>query len=141
MAMAANSRVLVVDDDPDVRKTLKLVLTAEGFDVHTVSCGEDALLACSPVPPDMVLLDVSMPGWDGYQVCERLRDTIESPDMTIIFLTGAALAGTDTHLGELVNKSGGDYFIAKPYDPQVLIQLLKRIMRKKSRYFGVAGHC
>jgi CheY-like chemotaxis protein len=138
-AMVAKGRVLVVDDDPGVRKALKIVLTAEGFDVQTVACGEDALLACSPLPPDVVLLDVSMPGWDGYQVCERLRDTIESPDMAIIFLTGAALAGTDSHLAEMVNKSGGDYFIAKPYDPQLLIQLLHRVVREKAALVGVPG--
>ena len=130
--MTTKRRVLVVDDDPGVRKTLQTILTAEGFDIQTVSCGEDALLACSPIPPDIVLLDVSMPGWDGYQVCERMRDTVASPDMIIVFLTGAALGGTDTYLAEMVNKSGGDYFIAKPYDPQLLIQLLHRIMREKA---------
>lgn len=134
--MTSKGRILVVDDDPGVRKALKIVLTSEGFDVQTVSCGEDALLACSPVPPDVVLLDVSMPGWDGYQVCERLRDNIASPEMAIIFLTGAALAGTDSHLAEMVNKSGGDYFIAKPYDPQLLIQLLHRIVREKAELAG-----
>ena len=130
--MLARNRVLVVDDDPGVRKALTIVLTAEGFDVQNVACGEDALLACSPIPPDVVLLDVSMPGWDGYQVCERLRDSIDSPEMAIIFLTGAALAGTDSHLAEMVTKSGGDYFIAKPYDPELLIQLLHRVVRKKA---------
>jgi len=130
--MTATGRVLVVDDDPGVRKTLQVILAAEGFDVQTVACGEDALLACSPIPPDIVLLDVSMPGWDGYQVCERMRDSVEAPDMAIVFLTGAALAGTDRPLAKMVNKSGGDYFIAKPYDPQLLTQLLQRIMREKA---------
>jgi CheY-like chemotaxis protein len=133
----AIGRILVVDDDPGVRKVLNIVLTAEGFDVQSVACGEDALLACSPIPPDVVLLDVAMPGWDGYQVCERLRDTVDSPDMAIIFLTGAALAGTDSHLAEMVNKSGGDYFIAKPYDPQLLTHLLHRVVREKHSLPGV----
>ena len=89
--MTAMGRVLVVDDDPGVRKTLRFILATEGFDVQTVACGEDALLACSPIPPDIVLLDVSMPGWDGYQVCERMRDTVAAPDLAIVFLTGAVL--------------------------------------------------
>lgn len=130
--MKEQGRILVVDDDPGVRKALEVVLCADGFDVKSVSCGEDALLACSPVAPDVVLLDVSMPGWDGYQVCERLREAISSPDMAIVFLTGAALGGTGSHLAEMVSKSGGDYFIAKPYDPQLLLQLLRRIIKEKS---------
>lgn len=134
--MKTNGRVLVVDDDPDTRRFLELILTSEGFGVQTVGCGEDALLACSPIPPDIVLLDVAMPGWDGYQVCERLRDSIASPAMVIVFLTGAALGGTDSHLGEMVRKSGGDYFIAKPYDPQLVVHLLQRIMREKTTFSG-----
>lgn len=126
--MAGHGRILIVDDDPGLRATLTSLLTAEGYEVQSVSCGEDALLACSPIAPDIVLLDVTMPGWDGYQVCERLREGIDSPDMTIIFLTGAALAGTTSNLAEMVSKSGGDYFIAKPYDPQLLLQMLGRIM-------------
>ncbi len=134
--MKTKGRVLVVDDDPDTRRFLELILTSEGFGVHAVACGADALLACSPIPPDIVLLDVTMPGWDGYQVCERLRDSIASPAMVIVFLTGAALGGTDSHLGEMVRKSGGDYFIAKPYDPQLVVELLERIMRGKAAFLG-----
>lgn len=129
--MFEKGHVLVVDDDPGVRRGLRAILESEGFDVRTVSCGEDALLACSPKAPDIVLLDVCMPGWDGYQVCERLRDAISSPEMAIVFVTGAMLGGTESHLSEMVKKSGGDYFIAKPYDPQLLLQLLRRIILEK----------
>ena len=123
-------RVLVVDDDPGVRAGLETRLTASGYDVHSVTCGEDALLACSPIPPEIVLLDVSMPGLDGYQVCERIRNTVNSPTIAVVFLTGTTHAGTSSPLAQMVNQSGGDYFIAKPYDPQLLIELLDLISQE-----------
>jgi len=125
-------RILIVDDDPGVRKTLTHLLCAEGFDVQAVASGEDALLACSPTAPAVVLLDVSMPGWDGYQVCERLRDLVPPPNMVIVFLTGAVLAGTNSHLPEIASRSGGDYFIEKPYDPEGLVQMLHRIIEEET---------
>ena len=128
---AENGRILIVDDDPIVRKTLKIVLCNEGFDVQAVACGEDALLACSPIPPDIVLLDVAMPGWDGYQVCERIREAVPPPNVVVVFLTGAQLAGTNSSLPEMANKAGGDYFIAKPYDPEQLVQLLHHIISEE----------
>lgn len=129
---ADKGRVLIVDDDPGVRKSLTQLLCAEGFDVQSVASGEDALLACSPIAPAIVLLDVSMPGWDGYQVCERLRDLVPPPNMVIVFLTGAVLAGTNSHLPEMASKSGGDYFIGKPYDPEILVRMLHRIIGEET---------
>lgn len=120
-------RVLVVDDDADLRAALETRLAAAGYEVRGVGCGEDALLACSPTPPDIVLLDVSMPGMDGFDVCERIRNSVDSPDMTIVFLTGTTHAGTGSPLAQMSTQSGGDYFIAKPFDTQLLLALLERI--------------
>lgn len=120
------TNILVVDDDQAVRQALELRLSKAGYRVHSVACGEDALLACSPEPPDVVILDVSMPGMDGYQVCERIRESIDKP-IAIIFLTGTTHAGTSSCLEQLVNQSGGDYFLAKPYDPTLLVELIGRV--------------
>lgn len=119
-------KVLVVDDDSAVREALKVRLSAAGYPVDAVSCGEDALLACSPRAPDIMILDVSMPGMDGYQVCERLRESIDDP-VAVIFLTGTTQMGASSWLEQRVNQSGGDYFLVKPYDPVLLIELIDRV--------------
>jgi len=124
-----DASVLVVDDDPGVRKALQVRLSQAGFKVSTVSTGEDALLACSPSPPDIMILDVSMSGLDGYQVCERIRSDIDAPAMAIVFLTGTTHAGTNSCLEQLVNQAGGDYFVAKPFDSKLLVDLLDSIVR------------
>ena len=78
-----------------------------------------------------MLLDVAMPGWDGYQVCERIREAVPPPNVVVVFLTGALLAGTNSSFPEMANKAGGDYFIAKPYDPEQLVQLLHHIISEE----------
>jgi CheY-like chemotaxis protein len=70
-----------------------------------------------------------MPGMDGYQVCERLREKIEAP-IAVIFLTGTTHAGTSSCLEQLVNQSGGDYFLVKPYDPELLVELVSKITKE-----------
>lgn len=122
----AEATVLVVDDDPAIRRAHEVRLKDAGYRVHSVGTGEDALLACSPEPPDVVILDVSMPGMDGYQVCERIRDTLAKP-VAVIFLTGTTQAGTSSTLEQVVNASGGDYFLVKPHDPEYLIKLIDEL--------------
>lgn len=123
------TNVLVVDDDPAVRHAVELRLSAAGFRVNTVACGEDALLACSPEPPDVMILDVSMPGMDGYQVCKRLREHIEK-SVAVIFLTGTTHAGTTSCLDQMVQQSGGDYFLVKPYDAELLVELVRKVSKE-----------
>ena len=119
--------VLVVDDDPDIRQGLHQRLTPEGFAVTTASTGEEALALCSRQPPDAMILDINLPGADGYEVCERVRRAVDAPALAVIFLTGVGQAGTNCALGQMVTKAGGDYFISKPYDPHLLVRLLDRI--------------
>jgi CheY-like chemotaxis protein len=123
-------QVLVVDDDRFVRHALSLRLEAEGFAVRSAAHGEDALLACTSPLPDVIILDICLPGIDGYQVCERIRQKLQNP-VVVIFLTGTTRAGTATSLEQLVQQSGGDYFLAKPYDAEVVIQLIHKIAADK----------
>ena len=118
--------ILIVDDDAGIRDVLTSRLARAGFATEAVTCGEDALLACSPEPPDVMILDVTMPGMDGYEVCERIRETVEKP-ISVVFLTGTTHAGTTSCLEQLVQRAGGDYFLAKPHDPRLLIDLIDRI--------------
>lgn len=119
-------RVLVVDDDPGVRRALLARLSNAGFRADAVAGGREALLACQSDPPQVVLLDVSMPEMDGYQVCERIRESIQDP-VTVVFLTGATHGGTTSCSERVISQSGGDYFLSKPYDPELVVSLIDDI--------------
>jgi DNA-binding response OmpR family regulator len=130
--------VLVVDDDFGIRRALQERLSAAGFGVTTVPTGEEAVGLCTGTPPDAVILDVKLPGADGYQTCEQIRAVVDAPELAVIFLTGVRHAGTESGLDQLVNRAGGDYFLCKPYDPHLLIRLLDRIEAEKSAAAGSA---
>lgn len=119
--------VLIVDDDSGLRRALTTRLEAAGYTIGAVATGEAALQVCEHDPPDAVILDVTLPGMDGYQVCERIRECVARP-VGVIFLTGTMHAGTSGCLSQLVRQSGGDYFVAKPYDCGVLLGLLRRVL-------------
>ena len=80
----ANEKILVVDDDTNICELLRLYLTKEGYQVTTANDGEEGLDKFNQVKPDMVLLDVMMPGEDGFAVCRRIRGLTDAP---ILFLT------------------------------------------------------
>lgn len=119
-------RILVVDDDKALCQALAKRLGNAGFQTQSVSNGVDALLACAPTPPDIVLLDVSMPTIDGFTVCERIRSSIDHP-VVIVFLTGATSLTDSQNLEQHVTEAGGDYFLYKPYDSALLIEMIEQI--------------
>ena len=112
---AAKPRVLIADDDPILRETLRFSLEVD-FDVDAVENGEACLARLKSSPKDLVLLDIEMPGIDGYETCRRLRQ--EYPDLPVIFVSSK-----DT-LDERLRAfdSGGDDFVIKPFDAEVLLR-------------------
>ena len=128
-------KILVVDDDPAVRRALEIRLTNAGYQVVTASCGEDGLLACAPDPPHVVILDVTMPGMDGYEVCERIRQSVDAP-VTVIYLTGVTTNESSRKLDQEIAESGGDYYMVKPYDPSLLIELVNQVIRDPMMEIG-----
>ena len=81
-------RVLVVDDNEDATNTLAMILQLEGHEIRTAYSGVDALLEADQFHPEVVLLDIGLPGLDGYQVAERLRAVTHRSDMRMIAITG-----------------------------------------------------
>lgn len=123
------ARVLIVDDEEDVRETLSDYLGTHGFDVVEANCGEAMRSALGNGVPDVVLLDVGLPGEDGLTLARYLR---EHHDVAIIMVTGA---------GEVVDRIvglevGADDYIAKPFDLRELLARVKSVLR---RYRGGAG--
>lgn len=119
-------RVLVVDDDYDIARYVELNLTLEGFSVHVAHDGEEAMLLAHELRPEAVLLDVMMPGLDGYEVCKRLRSDPRTSHSAIIMLTAKSLSA-DTVLGLT---SGADDYIAKPFDPPELVARVRAALRR-----------
>jgi DNA-binding response OmpR family regulator len=118
-----NELVLVVDDEPKTAKIARDYLESSGFQVSTAANGVDALAAARHERPDLVVLDLNMPGMDGLDVCRALR---RESDVPIIMLT-ARVEETDRLIGlEL----GADDYITKPFSPRELVARVRAVLRR-----------
>ncbi len=122
--MAGAARLLLVDDEDNLRSMLEAALRHEGFDVHPVANGRDAIEAVPHLRPDLVVLDVMLPDLDGFEVCRRLRtDGTKTP---ILFLT--ARHGTDDKVRGLT--LGGDDYLVKPFSLEELVARIHAVLRR-----------
>jgi signal transduction histidine kinase len=111
------ARILVVDDNQQNRALAQATLEEEGYEVVLAAGGEDGLRAFEATPPDCVLLDVRMPGLDGFAVCTRIRALPRGGDTPIVFLT----AQRDLDTFDAALRAGGDDFLTKPVQPTELV--------------------
>jgi DNA-binding response OmpR family regulator len=121
--MAAKQKILIVDDDNNIAELISLYLTKECYDTHIVNDGEDALRAFDQYNPNLILLDLMLPGIDGYQVCREIRTKSNVP---IIMLSAK---------GEIFDKVlglelGADDYIMKPFDSKELVARVKAVLRR-----------
>ncbi|MBV9280053.1 MAG: SpoIIE family protein phosphatase [Chloroflexi bacterium] len=122
-ALAAR-RVLVVDDDPDINRLVSVRLKARGFDVRSASDGEEALAELVESPPDVLFLDVSMPGLSGLDVLERVRG--ERLDLAVIMMTAF---GSEEVAVEALRRGADDY-LRKPFETREFQAVLDRTVRR-----------
>lgn len=121
--MAAKQRILIVDDDANIAELISLYLTKECYDTKMVHDGEEALKAFTQYQPNLILLDLMLPGIDGYQVCRELRTKSSVP----IIMLSAKGEVFDKVLGlEL----GADDYIIKPFDSKELVARVKAVLRR-----------
>jgi signal transduction histidine kinase len=118
-------RVLIADDDPTMRDALRAVLAPEGYDLVLAGSGPQALARAAELTPDLMLLDVMMPGMDGFEVCRRLRDDTLLSDVPVLMITAL-----DDHRSRLQGiEAGADDFISKPFDDTELQARVRTILR------------
>ena len=111
----------MVDDDPAIREILVTNLAAEGMEVHTAENGDDALHLARELLPDLIVLDVMMPGRDGYAVLGELKSDVATADIPVVLLT--AKGGEDDVWEGW--KSGADYYITKPFSVDELMYFVE----------------
>ena len=119
--------ILIIDDEEDIRELLSYNLKKEGYIVVTAENGENGLKVMRQSNPELIILDVMMPGMDGIEVCETIRQTPGYSQTLVCFLTArgedySQIAGLD---------SGADDYVAKPIKPKVLVSRINAMLRRK----------
>jgi putative two-component system response regulator len=120
-------RILIVDDEVAARTALATLLRREGFEVRDASDGPSALAACATFRPDLILLDIVMPGMDGFEVCRRIKATPETRLTPVVLITG--LSATEDRIRG-INASADD-FLSKPIDFNELLARTRSLLRLK----------
>ncbi len=118
--------VLVVEDEEDIRELISYNLLKEGYQVAGVASGENALTAVASKPPDLVLLDLMLPGLDGITVCRKLKGDPQTESIPIIMLTAK---GEEADIVVGLNMGADDY-ITKPFSPKVLLARMQAVLRR-----------
>lgn len=121
--MTSKQKILIVDDDNNIAELISLYLTKECFETKIVNDGEQALREFDSFHPDLLLLDLMLPGIDGYQVCRELRHTSDVP---IIMLS----AKGETFDKVLGLELGADDYITKPFDAKELVARVRAVLRR-----------
>jgi len=118
------ARILIVEDETSIRKFLKISLKRENFDVIEAASGEDGIKKAREESPDVVILDIMLPGIDGFKVCEILKKEYE--ELGIIMLTARG-QDTDRIMGL---EFGADHYLVKPFNPLELIAIINSLLRR-----------
>jgi two-component system phosphate regulon response regulator PhoB len=128
----AKEKILVVDDEKDILDLVEYNLKQNGYKVSCVATGEEVLDAADSFKPDLILLDLMLPGVDGFDVCKDLKSQPETKEIPVIMLT-AKSEDIDVVTGLEI---GADDYITKPFSPQVLVARVRAILRKKNKSLG-----
>ena len=123
MTMGADRRILIVEDHPTMREAMRLVLEGEGFAIDEAADGEAALVSIHASPPDLLFLDLNIPGTSGTGVLESIRADPTLADVRVIVVTAA---GEESRAEAL--RLGADEYFTKPFSPTALLQTVERVL-------------
>lgn len=118
--------ILIVDDEEDILELVRYYLDKNGYRIETATIGEEALAKAKIKAPDLIILDLMLPGIDGLEVCRRLKTDNKTQNIPIIMLTAKA------EEAEMVTglESGADDYMTKPFSPKVLVAKVRRILQR-----------
>lgn len=118
-------KILIVDDEPDILLILRKILEKEGYKVIDAESGEEGLKKIKEVKPDLALVDIMMPGMDGWEVCRRIKENEDTKDITVAMLT---VKTEDPDKVKSFDEALADWHIAKPIKRERLIKTVKWLL-------------
>jgi len=118
------ARILVVDDEPEITEIVETFLAESGYQVAVENSPHEAVSKAKAFKPDVILLDIMMPGVDGYSICEEIKSDPEFSNIPVIFLTGK---DRNDDMGRSF-RSGGDMFIKKPFSCERLLEIVHIVL-------------
>ncbi len=130
--MAATKKILIADDEPDILEIIQFNLQQEGYEVITAKNGDEAIDKAKKTSPDLIILDIMMPGKNGIEVCNILRMMPAFRDTLIIFLS--AMSDETTEIKGL--ETGADDYLTKPISPKVLLSKVNALFRRLNKDTG-----
>jgi two-component system phosphate regulon response regulator PhoB len=125
----SQERILVVEDETDIRELITYNLLKHGYDVFCAVTGEEAVSAAQQEEPALILLDLMLPKMDGFEVCRQLKRNPATKEISIIMLTAK---GEDADVVAGL-ELGADDYVTKPFRPQVLLARIRNVLRRKRR--------
>lgn len=134
MFFGKRPKILVVDDEPDIRQLIKLRLELRKYEVLTAQDGAEAIATAQAAHPDLIMMDVIMPGQNGYATCRQLKDLESTKDIPVVFLTAKGRQD-DIMQGTLV---GGAAYLTKPFDTQQMLQTVDAVLAEARERRGRA---
>lgn len=127
--MTKANKILIADDEPDILEIIEFNLQAQGYEVTTAKNGDEAIEKAKKVVPDLIILDIMMPGKNGIEVCNLLRMIPTFKQTLIVFLT--ALSDESTEIKGL--ETGADDYLTKPISPKVLVSKINALFRRLNK--------
>jgi DNA-binding response OmpR family regulator len=129
--MGQKKKILIVDDERDIVKGLMIRLQGAGYDVVTAFDGAQGVFMAHKEKPDLIILDIRMPAGNGFSVAQRLKRSMYTFTIPVIFLTGSP----EKNAEEKAMALGARFYIKKPYDPEELLDAIKRALEENSTSF------
>ena len=120
-----SKRILVVEDQEDNRKIVRDLVTASGYELVEAATGEEGLAAAARERPDLILMDIQLPGIDGYEVTRRIKANPDLRQIPIIAVTSFALSGDD----KKAFAAGCDGYVTKPFSPRLLLAKIAEYLK------------
>jgi len=124
--MGEKKKILIVDDERDIVKALTIRLRGAGYDVVPAFDGAQGVFMAHKEKPDLVILDVRMPAGNGFSVAQKLKHSLQTSAIPVIFLTGSP----EKNAEERAMATGARFYIKKPYDSEELLDAIKRALEK-----------